>query len=445
MVVHMFKKIALLTIALLALHAQSIPIVILGGGIAGMSAALQVSQAGYKPLVVMGPTPGGIITVSHDVQNWPGDLTMTGSELADKLEKQLQTRGVELMNGVVTSVDFSKRPFTLHIKNPILPDETTTIQAESCIIATGSTPNTLLIPGEEKLLYKKIFTCAPCDGLQFKDQIVAVIGGGESALVEAHYLSNIAKAVYLIVRGQDFKTIQPALKERLLAKDNVKVMYETTVHEFIDDPRGIKLRLPKETLLVQGAFLAIGSKPNTVLFQNSIKLDSKGYIVLTQGQLTSVPGVFAAGDVSDPIYRQATTATGDATKAALDAIQFISSAPSLTSISNQPVEALTEISDYTQFKTIVQSSDQPVIAYFYLTNCGPCRSFKPLYQQWSTDYSSVARFIKINGRTCPPCASTYKVDGFPTVIIFKNGKEIKRVIGTSGMIEIIKYLDKLKG
>ncbi len=440
----MFKKLLTLFILTFSLHAQPVPIVILGGGIAGMSAALQVSQAGYKPIVIMGPTPGGIITVSHDVQNWPGDVTITGSALADKLEKQLQERGIELLTGVVTSVDFSKRPFTLRIVNPILPDETSLIQAESCIIATGATPNTLHVPGEEKLLYKKIFTCAPCDGLQFKDQIVAVIGGGESALVEAHYLSNIAKTVYVIVRGKEFKTIQPALKERLLSKTNVKVMYKTVVDEFIDDPSGLKLRLPKETLLVQGAFLAIGSKPNTTLFQNYLKLDTKGYIVLTNGQSTSVPGIFAAGDVSDPIYRQATTATGDATKAALDAIQFVASAPSLTSIPNKSSEQITEISDYTQFKTIVQSSDQPVIAYFYLTNCGPCRSFKPLYQQWSKDYSSVARFLKINGDTCPPCAAAYKVEGFPTVIIFKNGKEIKRVIGTSGMIDIVKFLEKIR-
>ena len=440
----MFKKIALLTLALITLRAQTIPIVILGGGIAGMSAALQVSQAGYKPLVIMGPTPGGIITVSHDVQNWPGDVTITGSALADKLEKQLQERGVELMTGVVTSCDFSKRPFTVHIANPILPDETSTIEAESCIIATGATPNTLDVPGEKELLYTKIFTCAPCDGLQYKDKTVAVIGGGESALVEAHYLSNIASQVYVLVRGKEFKTIQPALKERLLSKPNVKVMYQTTVQEFIDDPSGIKLRLPKDTLLVQGAFLAIGSRPNTSLFQKSLKLDSNGYIVLTKGQATSVPGIFAAGDVSDPTYKQAISAAGDATKAALDAIQFVSSTPTPPSAPLKPSEQITEISDFLQFKTIIQSSEQPVIAYFYLTTCGPCRSFKPLYQQWSKEYGSVARFLKINGNTCLQCSETYKVEGFPTVIIFKKGKEIKRVIGTSGMIDIVKYLDKLK-
>ena len=236
-----------------------------------MTAALQISQAGLTPLVIMGPSPGGIITVSHDVENWPGELSITGADLADKLQKQLEARGIPLLSGSVKSVDFSRRPFTLQVINPI-SQEATTIQADSCIITIGATPNLLQIPGEKPLLYNKIFTCAPCDGLRFKDQNVAVIGGGESALIEAHYLSGIAKEVTIIVRGKEFKMIQPALKEKVLSKPNVTVLFQTTVKEFKDYPRGIELELStQKSLLVQGAFLAIGSHPNTDIFKNALQ------------------------------------------------------------------------------------------------------------------------------------------------------------------------------
>ncbi len=443
----MLKKIILSCLLFLSLYSQTtVPIVILGGGIAGMSAALQVSQAGLNPLLVVGPTPGGIITVSPSVENWPGDFSIPGAALADKLEQQLQNRRVSLMKGVVTSVDFSHRPFTIHVTHPLLPEESSTIQAESCIIALGATPHLLHIPGEKPLLYHKIFTCAPCDGHRFKDQTVAVIGGGDSALVEADYLSNIAQKVIVLVRGSAFKTLHPSFKEKLLSKPNVKVFFQTTVQKFQDDKEGVTIHLkPKSSLIVQGIFLAIGSRPNTDILKNSVKLDPRGYILLAKGQATSTPGVFAAGDVSDPTYRQAITAAGDAAKAALEAIQFLSNPTPQAAASALSCVPLKEIGDLEAFQTILHSSNQPIIAYFYSPYCSPCRSFSPLYYKWSQEYGSLATFVKINVQNCPACVQTYNIQELPTLLILDpKGNTICQASIELEMAKIIKFLEERK-
>lgn len=397
-----------------------------------MTAALQLSQAGITPSIIVGPTPGGIITISPGVENWPGDISITGAALADKLEQQLDKRGIKMVYANVTAVDFSRRPFNIHLNTS---DGPSTLQAECCIVTLGATPNELHVPGEAPLLYNKIFTCAPCDGLRFKDQTVAVIGGGESALIEASYLSNLAKQVIVIVRGAAFKTIQPALKQKLLSTPNVKVLYQTTVEKFQDNPHGITLHLSsKDTLLVQGAFLAIGSRPNTDILKNSLQLDPSGYIVLKNGQSTSIPGVFAAGDVSDRTYKQAITAAGDATKAALEAIRYIAT-----------LSSITEISDLPSLQSALHSSSKPTVAYFYAPSCAPCRSFKPIYQKWSQEYGTVAQFLKINGEACPACFNTYQIQGIPAVLVIDSkGKVLHRAVGIEHMPGIVQFLESVK-
>lgn len=421
-------------------------VVVVGGGIAGMTAALQLSQAGLTPVVITGPTPGGIITVSPDVENWPGDISIAGSALADKLEEQLKKRGVKFMEGAVSSVDFSKTPLTVFVTSSHNPEKPSAVQAASCILALGATPNQLNIPGENDLLYRKVFTCAPCDGLRFKDQTVAVIGGGESSLIEAHYLANIAKHVIVIVRGGEFKTVQPALKEKLLSRPNIKVLFHTSVQRLQDHSDGVKLHLSThDTLLVQGVFLAIGSRPNTEIFKNALELSPTGYIVLKEGQATSVPGVFAAGDVCDSTYRQAITAAGDATKAALEAIHFIQNSPPAT-----PTEAagktseVVEIINLTQLKGIVQSSSIPIIAYFSSPSCSPCRSFKPLFQKWAGEYGSKALFLKVESSACQDCFDAYKVNAMPTVLIISpEGEVTYRAVGLGHMPPVVQYLEQL--
>ncbi len=450
----MWKLLILFLSCGLLLHSEPLtpikkktPVVVLGGGIAGMTAALQLSQAGMMPLVIVGPSPGGVITVSHEVENWPGDILIRGADLADRFEQQLKNREVELLSAVATDVDFSHRPFLIKAKNPLVPTESYEIEAPCCIIALGATPKLLQVPGESALLYKKIFTCAPCDGFRFKDQTVAVIGGGEAALVEAHYLATLAKQVYVIVRGDQFKTIQPSLKEKLFSKSNVKILYQTTVQQFEETSAGIKLYLnPQETLLVQAAFLAIGSHPNTQILKQSLKLDPQGYVILERGQMTSIPGVFAAGDVSDRVYKQASTAAGDATKAALDAISFLSNAPPLpVAASTSPPSEPTEILSLANLRSILQTAHKPAILYFYSPSCSPCRSFRPLYQKWAQDFGSVASFLKINGETSSACFKAYNVQAIPTILVLDpDGHIAYRATGISHMSEVLVYLEKLK-
>jgi thioredoxin reductase (NADPH) len=422
-----------------ALCAGPAPVVIVGGGIAALTAAVQVSQAGIQPVVVSGPTPGGIITQSHSVQNWPGENDISGSALADKLQKQAEARGVQFLTGNVVAVNFSEKPITLTIEDPFDNNKRQTLTAKSCIIATGAVPKLLGVPGEKENLFTHIFTCAPCDGLRFKDKTVAVIGGGDSALTEAHYLSNLAKKVILIIRKDQFKTTQAAKKEAVLACPNVEVLYETSVTAFKKNQNSLTLELGKKELVVDGAFLAIGSLPNTALFKGQLQLDQEGYIVVHNNQETSVPGVFAAGDVSDKYFRQAMTAAGDATKAALAACQIVSvQEQKQKSIVKEEIMEVTSLSMLT---TAVSSSQKPTVVYFYSPQCGPCRAFRSIYAKWAEQFQEKASFAKLSSENSPACLTYYHIESVPTVLIFNpKGEEIYRADSRETLAQLPRFL-----
>ena len=401
------RKIFLLTLAFLLgfkplpsapIIEQEYPIVILGGGVAALTAAVQVSQAGFQPVIITGPSPGGIIVQSHSIHNWPGEIEISGAELADKFQKQAAACGTLFIHGQVINVDVSKQPFVFTIQNNADPSKIQKIKARTCIVALGALPKLLQVPGEQENLFTKIFTCAPCDGLQFKDKTVAVIGGGDSALTEAHYLSNLAKKVYVIVRKDQFRTVQAKYKDIILSRPNIEVIYNTTVSSFQKDHEDLKLTLATpqgaSQLSVQGAFLAIGSLPNTALFKGKLELDKEGFIVLKNQQETSVPRVYAAGDVSDKIFKQAMTAAGDATKAALQAQEHFGDK---TTAQKEPVKApaIKEITSMEELRTLATSSDKPVVVYFYSKTCQPCRSFNYTYDIWASQLHEKAHFVKV--------------------------------------------------
>ena len=407
---------------------KEVPVVILGGGIAALTAAVQVTQAGIQPIVISGPTPGGIITKSHSVQNWPGEIDISGSALADKLQKQAEARGVQFLTGDVVAVDFSSHPFTLTLEN-LFGNKRQTITAETCIIAMGATPKLLGVPGEKENLFVNIFTCASCDGLRFKDKIVAVIGGGDSALTEAHYLSNLARKVYLIIRKDHFKTTQVAKKEAILARSNITLLYETSVTAFKKTSHDLTLELKSASgskeLTVQGAFLAIGSLPNTELFKGQLKLDPEGYIILDNNQETSVPGIYAAGDVADKTFRQAMTAAGDATKAALTACSTL--VPQKGKDKTHAQGEVAEISSLSSLTAALTSAKKPTVVYFYSPQCGPCRTFRSTYATWAEQFRDRARFVKLSSENSPTSLTYYHIDRVPTVLIFNSqGEEIYR-------------------
>lgn len=300
---------------------------IIGSGPAGYTAALYTSRANLEPVLYEGHQPGGQLTITTEVENFPGypDGT-TGTQLMEDIRRQAIRFGADVRSGLITKVDFSKRPFI------VTDDSGNEIEAETVIISTGATARFLGLPDEEKYMGMGVSACATCDGFFYRKKRVAVVGGGDTACEEALYLSNIAQDVFLIVR-KDYLRASKVMQRRVLEKPNIKVLFNTQTQglygdEFLQGAHLVEnIGTTKEQhfdLELDGFFLAIGHTPNTSLFKGVIDLDEQGYIV-TKGQstATNIEGVFAAGDVADPNYRQAITAAGSGCKAALDAERFL--------------------------------------------------------------------------------------------------------------------------
>ncbi len=300
---------------------------IVGSGPAGYTAALYTSRANLKPIVMEGLTPGGQLTITTEVENFPGypDGT-TGTGLMDDMRRQAERFGADIRSGLVTKFDFSKRPFTAET------DSGLTITADTIILATGASARFLGLDDEQKYMGLGVSACATCDGFFYRGKKVAVVGGGDTACEEALYLSNLASQVYLIVR-KNYLRASKVMQDRVMARQNIEVLFNTNTTglygeeflegahlvEFVGTPQERTIDLP-----VDGFFLAIGHKPNTEAFASEIELDKDGYVVTDHPHTaTNIPGVFAAGDVADPYYRQAITAAGSGCRAALDVERFL--------------------------------------------------------------------------------------------------------------------------
>lgn len=426
-------------------------VVILGGGIGGMTSAIYAGRAGMTPLVIQGPVPGGAITQSHTVQNWPGELEIPGMELTQRVQRQAESCGAEFLQEEVIAVDFSQRPFTITTQDPLDSSRVRKIKAQSCIIALGSSSKFLQVPGESEYWLNGEYNCAVCDGALFKDKVVAVVGGGDGAIVEAHYLAKLAKKVYIIVRKDGFKTVEEGRKKEVLAKANVEVRYQTTVEELKGNRDKLtsivlKNRQGRETLPIDGLFLAIGSKPNTDLFQGQLKLDSLGYIVLEGDVHTSVPGVFAIGDIADPIYRQAISAAADGMKASYHVDKFLSILPqqeetllmNLASRNATDTGRVIELSTVDQFDGLVRDSHTPIFVDYYATWCGPCTTIAPLFSSSSQTLGGKVTFIKVNVDQFPQLGSRYNIGSLPTLLVIdRNGNVISKKTGVKPISRLL--------
>lgn len=300
---------------------------IIGSGPAGYTAALYTSRANLEPILYEGNQPGGQLTITTDIENFPGYPEGTsGSQMMDDIRRQAIRFGADVRSGIITDVDFTKRPFIATI------DDGNTIEAETIIISTGASAKFLGLDDEQKYMGLGVSACATCDGFFYRKKRVAVVGGGDTACEEALYLSNLASEVFLIVR-KDYLRASKVMQERVFAKENIHVLFNTNTEglygeEFLEGAHLVEFKgTEKETrsdLALDGFFLAIGHKPNTDVFNGVIEVDEAGYIK-TKGQstATNIEGVFAAGDVADPHYRQAITAAGSGCKAALDAERFL--------------------------------------------------------------------------------------------------------------------------
>jgi thioredoxin reductase (NADPH) len=308
-------------------------LLIIGAGPAGYTAAIYAARAGLQPLVVAGLQPGGQLTITTDVENYPGFAQpIQGPWLMEQMQAQAEHVGAAVVHDIITRVDLSRRPFRA------VGDGGTRYLAEALVIATGAQARWLGIPGEKELSGFGVSACATCDGFFYRGKDVAVIGGGNSATEEALYLSNLAKHVTLIHRRDSLRS-ERILQGRLFARPNVSFVWDTQVEEVLADPSGrvpvaraLALRNVKtgarSELPVHGVFVAIGHDPATALFRGQVEMDAEGYIRTTPGTTrTSVEGVFAAGDVQDRIYRQAVTAAGTGCMAALEAEKFLAHMP----------------------------------------------------------------------------------------------------------------------
>ena len=303
-------------------------VLIIGSGCAGLTAAIYAGRANLKPLVIDGHEPGGQLAITTMVENFPGfPEGILGPDLIENMRKQAQKFGAEFKSGSITDVDLGKRPFKITAGNEVY-------ETRALIVAAGATARLLGLESERKLIGYGLSTCATCDGYFFRGKEIAVVGGGDSAMEEANFLSRFASKVYVIHRRNEFRASRIML-DRARANEKLQFITPVVVEDITDVSKGgvetMILRNTQSnevsTLPVSGVFIAIGHVPNTRVFRGKLDMDENGYLITHHGSRTKVPGVFAAGDVQDHFYKQAVTAAGSGCMAAIDAEKFLEANP----------------------------------------------------------------------------------------------------------------------
>ncbi len=411
-----------------------VPIVVIGSGPAGLSAALYGARGGRETLVIEGNKPGGLLTETTEVENWPGEVSILGPDLMIKMREQVKRFGVEFLADAVEKVDLTNWPFH------IVTEGGQSIHALSLIISTGANPRKLNILGEDLYWGSGVTSCATCDAPFFKDEEVVVIGGGDSAIEEALQLAKYASHVTVLVRSNKMRAAS-RMQDRIKEYKNVSVQYNLLPKEVMGDGikvTGIKLLngcTKKEFVMpISGVFLATGHDPSTKLFQGQIALTPTGHIELdTRTQQTSMPGVFAAGDVADNRYRQAIVSAGDGVKAALDAINFLEEVGLSPDIAQQMAEKrshaqmikksgssrVQQVSSLAELDAVNQQG--VVIVDFFADYCPSCIQMLPVFDAVSAEFVDVT-FVKVDTDQAIDIIDKYAVNKIPCILVFKDGK-----------------------
>jgi len=297
-------------------------LIILGSGPAGLAAAIYTTRAGVETKIVEGPTPGGQLMFTSEVENYPGfPEPIMGPELMSLMRRQVERLGVEFIPGNVTSVNFTKRPFEINVGK-------TAYKADSVIVATGASAKQLGLESERRLRGKGVSYCATCDGFFFKDKNVVVVGGGDTAAEDAIYLSNVAKSVVLIHRRDRLRATK-VIQDRIFKKGKISFFWSSIVEGILGEKKveGVKIKELKTGRVYEyrcdGVFIAVGYAPNTEIFRGQLDLDEAGYIRVHDATRTNRKGIFAAGDVVDRVYRQAITAAGQGCQAAMETVRYL--------------------------------------------------------------------------------------------------------------------------
>ncbi len=415
-----------------AFAVQVYDTVILGGGPGALSAAIYLARSGVSPIILEGQSPGGLIAQSHIVQNWPGEMEIGGYELAEKFRNQAIQNGCTLFQEEAIGVDFSKKPYIIFSKD-FTNNQTRELRSQTVIIAMGTSPYLLGIEGEDFYWGKGISNCAVCDGPLYQNKTVAVVGGGDSALITTHFLSNICKEVHVFVRKDDFKSVEQIRKKKILNLPNVQVHFQSRLQKVIGDLQTvthIEVERDKEIkkFSVDGVFLTIGSKPNTELFEDQIQLDKRGYIILEKGQETSKEGIYAIGDIVDPIYKQAISAAGDGAKAAIAAQQYLKDVPD-----DLECPKVIYIQSVEEFDILIKKNKLPIVVDFYSPSCGPCKSMAPIFEKTAENLREQYTFALVDVQKSPTLKERYKIQSMPTLLIFKDKDLIERKAGVASM------------
>lgn len=461
---------------------QTYPVVILGSGMAGLTAADYCAQANIPCLVIEGPMPGGSLTQAHSIRNWPGTIDAPGADIVASLRKQALANGAKIVHQTVVGVDFTQWPRVIKTQDLDNPANTKNIKALTVIIAMGTDQKFLGIPGEsgsDGYWGKGVGKCCVCEGPLCKGKHVAIVGGGEGAIREADYLAGIAKKVTVFVRGKSFDAdIKDAnAKERVLKNPIVEVMYNTEVKKMLGDGS----RLTGVTLInnttnqqtdfpIDRLFLAIGSRPNTGIFKGQLKLNDHGFIRLKDLRESSIRGVYAGGDVSDPNFVQAVTASSDGCKSALQAIMFlkgigfdtammpekmqISKQEVTQEVAQEPVKTVStnqniiQLATEKDFDTLVATSQQLIVLDIFSPMCTSCQKMMPIVDQAADAYSGKVTFAKLNAsnKALDIDPILKKIGGnppdtLPAFILIKGGKEVGRFDGVCTLDEFKKKID----
>ena len=299
-------------------------LIIIGSGPAGLTAGIYASRANLKPLIIEGKAPGGQLMGTYLIENWPGNQSILGPTLMMQMRDHAKHFGSRFVGDEVAKVDFSQRPFT------VWTSRGKELKAHAIIIATGAIPNRLNVPGENEYWGKGVTTCAVCDGAFYPDKKVVIVGGGDTAMEDASFMTKFTNKI-TIIQIEEKLTASAAMQQRVLENPNINIIYNSTVTEFKGDGTHVtsimvhnKKTGQTEQMAVDGTFLAVGLRPSTVPFQGQIALNKWGYIEVTNHTQTSVEGIFAAGDAQDYRYRQAITSAGSGCMAALDAEKYLS-------------------------------------------------------------------------------------------------------------------------
>ncbi len=437
-----FQK-AVISLEALKNKRNIVPIAIIGSGPAGLNAALYGARAGLYTVVFEGKAPGGQLVGTSYVENWPGIPKMLGAQLVEQNKLQAATFGALMVPETIAEVDFSVWPYILRT------EDGQEVGALTVIIATGSNPRRLsetgVVKGESEYWGYGVSSCAICDAPFYKGKNVVIIGGGDSAIEEATLLTAYADKVTILVRGTQLRAAA-VMQARLKDNPKINVLFHTKVSEVLGDGKvvtGVRLTDTQENksydLETDGVFLAIGHLPNTALFKKSITLDKLGYITLKdRSQRTNLPGVFAAGDVADPRYRQAGVAAGDGIKAALEAIEFLQEHGFTGTVAQKFEKSyydstpeanlidLTPVTSGRQFDDLA-SKNSWVVAEIGAENCASCSTLLPIVRSVGTKLADKAKFIYIDLTEQPTdLIERFKLTSVPAILIFKQGTLIAR-------------------